>query len=337
MSNILKATIEALVVKGKGILAADESGATIGKRLQTIQVESTEETRRTYRDLLFTTPKLGDYVSGVILFEETLKQTAKNGQPFPELLQQKGMMAGIKVDKGLVNLPYTAEEKVTQGLDGLAERFVEYKKLNAKFAKWRAVYNITDSLPSYLAIQANAEMLAHYAAICQEQQIVPIVEPEVLIDGKHSIERCAIVTEQVLHAVFDALHRHHVQLEYMILKPSMVISGKEATNRANVEQVAHSTIQILRRTVPSAVPSINFLSGGQSDLEATQHLNLMNRAAHLPWNVSFSYSRALQGNSMKVWGGKAENVAAAQAALLHRAKLNSAASLGKYTADMENN
>jgi fructose-bisphosphate aldolase class I len=292
--------------------------------------------RRAYRDMLFTAPKLGDYISGIILFEETLKQNALNGKPFPELLKQNGMVPGIKVDKGLINIPFTAEEKVTQGLDGLAERFVEYKKLGARFAKWRATYAITDQLPSMLAVHMNANILARYAAICQEQDIVPIVEPEILIDGQHTIERCYEVSEVVLHALFDALFNHHVQLEHIILKPSMVISGKECAKKANFEQVAQATVKVLRRTVPGAVPTINFLSGGQSDVQATKHLQLMNQDARLPWNVSFSYSRALQNASMQVWQGKDENIKAAQAALLHRAKLNSAASLGKYTDSMEN-
>jgi fructose-bisphosphate aldolase, class I len=330
----LESTIKQLAVRGKGILAADESTGTITKRFGALGIESTEDTRRAYRELLFTTPHLGDSIGGVILFEETLMQKSSDGTPMPELLKKNGMVPGIKVDKGLVILPNTQEENITQGLDGLAERLVEYKKYGARFAKWRAVYNISENTPSSLAIRANAEVLARYAAICQSQGIVPIVEPEVLIDGTHTIETCSAVSEQVLYKVFAALHKNKVTLELMILKPSMVISGKNCPTKASVEQVASETIKILRRTVPAAVPTINFLSGGQTSEEATAHLNLMNAMSN-PWNVSYSYARALQDNCMKLWQGNSKNTTAAQNALSKRAKLNSLAAQGKYTVEME--
>ena len=332
----LKNTIEKLAVKGKGILAADESGATIGKRFAAVNTESTEDTRRTYRDMLITTPGINEFVAGVILFEETLNQKAVDGTLFPEKLKKLNILPGIKVDKGLVLLPNTQDEQVTQGLDGLAERLAEYKSKGACFAKWRAVYNITATTPSTLAIKTNAECLARYAALCQAAGIVPIVEPEVLIDGEHTIERCAEVSEQVLHAVFHALFRHKVKLEYIVLKPSMVINGKKCSTKATAEQVAAMTIAVLKRTVPAAVPTINFLSGGQSSEEATANLNAMNTLHQtLPWNVSFSYARALQDYAMKTWHGDDKNIPAAQKAFYQRAKLNSLASVGKYTASME--
>ncbi|EKD72346.1 MAG: hypothetical protein ACD_45C00700G0003, partial [uncultured bacterium] len=324
--NELESTISKLAVKGKGILAADESGATIGKRFAAVNVESNEETRRTYRDMLITTPGINEFIAGVILFEETLHQNTLDGTLFPEKLKKLGILPGIKVDKGLVILPNTQEEQITQGLDGLAERLVEYKNKGACFAKWRAVYAISTHTPSTLAIHANAECLARYAAICQANGIVPIVEPEVLIDGDHSLERCAEVSEPVLHAVFNALRIHNVSLEHIVLKPSMVISGKKCAAKATAEQVAKSTIKILRRTVPAAVPTINFLSGGQSPEEATANLNAMNAMSpHLPWNVSYSYARALQDYAMKIWQGNNKNIPAAQKAFFKRAKLNSLA------------
>ena len=281
-------------------------------------------------------PGLNQFISGVILFEETLNQKALDGTPFPEKLMKLGIVPGIKVDKGLVILPNTTEEQVAQGLDGLAERLVEYKKKGACFAKWRSVYHVSTTTPSQLAITANAECLARYAAICQANGIVPIVEPEVLIDGTHTIERCAEVSEPVLQAVFDALHRHKVKLEYIVLKPSMVINGKQCTTKASVEQVAKATVTALRRTVPAAVPTINFLSGGQSSEEATAHLNAMNiMSAQLPWNVSYSYARALQDYAMKIWHGDDKNIPAAQQAFYQRAKLNSLAATGKYSPVME--
>jgi fructose-bisphosphate aldolase class I len=336
MINELEKTIAKLAVKGKGILAADESAATIGKRLSAVNVESTEETRRAYRDLLISTPHINEFIAGVILFEETLSQKTLDGVPFPEKLNQLGIVPGIKVDKGLINLANTNDEQVTQGLDGLAERLVEYRTRGACFAKWRAVYAISDKTPSRLAIKTNAEILARYAAICQNNGIVPIVEPEVLIDGDHTIERCSEVSERVLDAVFHALKRHKVKLEYIILKPSMVISGKKCAVQADAEQVAKATITVLKRTVPAAVPTINFLSGGQSCEQATANLNAMNMLSpYLPWNVSYSYARALQDYPMKIWHGDSKNVVAAQKAFYTRAKLNSLAATGKYQVSME--
>jgi len=333
----LESTINDMVVKGKGILAADESNKTAAKRLASINVESTEETRRQYREMLFTAPGLGDFISGVILFEETLHQKASDGTPFPEVLKNQGIVPGIKVDKGLIPLEGSEEEKTTQGLKGLEDRIPSFKKLGARFAKWRAVYSISDSTPTALAQRSNAAGLAKYAAICQAKGIIPIVEPEVLIDGDHTIEKCFSVTKGVLLEVFQALAQHHVILEYMILKPSMVISGKSCPNRAEVNQVAKDTVKVLRLSVPETVASINFLSGGQTPEEATAHLNAMNTLnGSLPWNLSFSYARALQGPTLKAWLGKKENIPAAQNTLLKRAKLNSAAAKGKYSQAMEN-
>ncbi|MDX1900963.1 MAG: class I fructose-bisphosphate aldolase [Gammaproteobacteria bacterium] len=332
----LDSTIQQLSTKGKGILAADESGATVGKRFAALGIESTEETRRTWRNLLITTQGIQEFIAGVILFDETLHQNALDGTPFPKKLEQLGIVPGIKVDQGLTILPNTADEQITQGLDKLGERLADYFSKGARFAKWRAVYAISDHTPSPLAIEANAEVLARYAALCQQNNIVPIVEPEVLLDGTHTIERCAIVSESVLHAVFNALHRHHVKLEHTILKPSMVISGKSCTKRADVETVARMTVNILRRTVPAAIPTINFLSGGQTPEEATAHLNTMHTLnPHLPWNLSYSYARALQDIAMKTWAGKAGNIAAAQEAFYRRARLNSLAAIGQYNTAME--
>jgi len=331
----LTSTIKALSAPGKGILAADESTPTITKRFQALGIESSEDTRRAYRELLVTAPECNNYIAGVILFEETLNQKMSDGTLFPEALKKRGILPGIKVDKGLVNLANTNNEQVTQGLDGLPERLAEYKSKGACFAKWRAVYAITDHSPCQLAIDTNAEVLARYAAICQAQGIVPIVEPEVLIDGEHTIARCEEVSEPVFHAVFQALYRHKVKLEYIVLKPSMVISGKSCSQKASVKEVAEATMRVLRRTVPGAVPTINFLSGGQSSEQATQHLNAMNQLGKLPWHLSFSYARALQEIAMKTWAGKTSNVSTAQAAFIKRAKLNSLASLGRYTESME--
>lgn len=331
----LAATTSKLAARGKGILAADESTATITKRFQTVNAESTEESRRTYRELLLTAPGVNEYIAGVILFEETLNQKTSQGVAIPEALNKLGILPGIKVDKGLIILPNTKDEQITQGLDGLPERLADYKAKGATFAKWRAVYQISATTPSQLAIETNAEVLARYAAICQAHGIVPIVEPEVLIDGDHTIERCEAVSEPVLHAVFNALYRHRVQLEYIVLKPSMVINGKACAEKASVQAVAEATLRVLRRTVPAAVPTINFLSGGQSSEQATAHLNAMNQMGNLPWNLSFSYARALQDNAMKTWAGKEANIAAAQKAFLKRAKLNSLAAVGKYTEAME--
>jgi fructose-bisphosphate aldolase class I len=336
MTTELQATIAKLVTPGKGILAADESVPTITKRFNALGIESTEETRRAYRALLSTTPGIEDYVAGIILFEETLGQKVDDGTPLVDALSRRGILPGIKVDKGTVGLPGAPGDLITQGLDGLAERLKAYKEKGARFAKWREVYGITDRNPTPLGIEANAEVLARYAAICQEQGVVPIVEPEVLIDGDHTLERCYEVSDAVLHAVFRALHRHRVILEYIVLKPNMVVPGKERLPKASSEEVARATLAVLRRTVPAAVPSINFLSGGQSSVDATAHLNAMNvLAPNAPWVLSFSYARALQDDAMRTWAGRKENVAAAQAAFHRRAKMNSLARHGKWNAALE--
>lgn len=331
----LEAIVKQLAAPGKGILAADESTGTIGKRFNSIQVESTAETRRAYREMLFTTPGLEEFISGVILYEETLGQRASNGKLFPELLADHGIIPGIKVDKGTAALPNSLDEKFTQGLDGLTERLISYKEMGAQFAKWRAVLDLTDHKPSSLSIHVNAEGLAQYAALCQSQGIVPIVEPELLMDGNHSLERCAEATEKTLQEVFHSLVRHRVLLEGIVLKPSMVITGTEYQPKANIRDVAQNTLKILRRTVPSAVATINFLSGGQSPELSTAHLNAMNQTKHLPWNVSFSYGRALQDPALKAWQGRPENIKTAQQALFKRAKLNSLASRGEYNEGLE--
>jgi fructose-bisphosphate aldolase class I len=331
----LDATVQALVQKGKGILAADESSPTIAKRFKAIGVESTEENRRAYRQLLLATPGLGDFISGVILYEETLGQRSDDGTPFPQLAARQRIVPGIKVDAGKVALAHAPGDEVTQGLDGLAKRLDAYKQQGARFAKWRAVYNVSDTLPSRLAIEANAEALASYAAICQEKGVVPIVEPEVLMDGKHTIDRCAEVTEAVLHEVFHALHRHAVVLEHTLLKPSMVVPGKDHAQQAEPAEVAACTIRVLRRTVPAAVPGIFFLSGGQTPAEATANLDAMNRLGTQPWQLSFSYGRALQDPALRAWKGQAANLRETQTALLKRARLNGAAREGTYAASME--
>jgi fructose-bisphosphate aldolase class I len=334
--NELKTTVDALASKGKGLLAADESSNTIAKRFAALDIPCTEDTRRAYRELLLSSPGIEQYISGVILFEETLAQKTSQGIPFSELLNKQGIIPGIKVDKGLIHLSGTVDENTTQGLDGLAERLMGYKQQGARFAKWRAVYSISKETPSLLAIKTNAEILARYATICQEAGIVPIVEPEVLIDGEHDIKTCFEVSEQVLQAVFDALHLHKALLEYLILKPSMVISGKNSAEKAKAAEVAEATVSVLSRTVPAAVPSINFLSGGQTPVQATENLNAMHRLQkNLAWNVSFSYSRALQEPCLKVWAGKAENIPAAQKIFVLRAKLNSLAAVGQYDAHLE--
>lgn len=331
----LQATVEALAQKGKGILAADESTGTMGKRLKAIDVENTEDNRRAYRDLILTTQGIGEFISGVILFEETLGQKSSDGTPLPEVAAEQGVVPGIKVDKGKGPLAGAPGDEITYGLDGLGDRLQGYKEQGARFAKWRCVYNITDTNPSRQAVDANAEVLARYAAVCQEHGIVPIVEPEVLMDGGHSIERCAEVTEDVLHEVFHALHRHHVTLEHMVLKPNMVVSGKEHSHQAGPEEVAEQTLRILRRTVPAAVPTINFLSGGQTPEEATANLNAMNLLPGRPWELSFSYGRALQETALKAWKGDPANVDRAQAAFYERARLNGAARSGEYSSSME--
>jgi len=331
----LSATMEVLLQEGKGTLAADESSGTIGKRFETIGIENSEDNRRDYRLLLATTPDLENYINGVILFEETFEHKNKQGTPIAELFSTKGILPGIKVDKGLVALANTEGEQVTQGLDGLLERLEHFKKLGAKFAKWRNVYKISEYTPSLTAIKAGAEMLARYAAICQSIGIVPIVEPEVLMDGDHSIEHCAEACEMVLHELFHALFIHQVELEHIVLKPSMVTCGKETTPFSSAEEVADYTLSVFRNNVPAAVPTINFLSGGQSPEQATANLNAMNIAGYQPWNLSFSYGRALQEDCLKAWGGKSANIKAAQDALLKRARLNSAACFGEYQGEME--
>jgi fructose-bisphosphate aldolase, class I len=333
----LEAIAQAMVAPGKGILAADESTGTIEKRLQSIQVENTEDSRRAYRDMLFTAKGLGQYISGVILYDETLRQKGVNGTPFVELLQKNGILPGIKVDTGAKDLSLCPGENITEGLDNLPKRCAEYVKLGAKFAKWRAVINIGKGIPSTACITANAHALARYAAICQATGLVPIVEPEVIMDTDHTIERCEEVAELTLNVVYDALYSQRVVLEGTVLKPSMVISGKGCPRQAPVAEVAERTVRVLKRTVPGAVAGIVFLSGGQSDELATAHLNEMNKAyaGKLPWPVSFSYGRALQAPSLKAWKGSTANVAAGQAALLHRSRMNSLACSGKYTAELE--
>jgi len=331
----LQVTVDLLVQAGKGILAADESGPTIAKRFKAIGVESTEESRRAYRNLLLATPGLSAFISGVILYEETLLQRAEDGVPLPELALRQGLVPGIKVDAGKIALAHATGDEITQGLDGLAKRLGAYKEQGARFAKWRAVYNISDTLPSRLAIEANADALARYAAICQDEGVVPIVEPEVLMDGGHTIERCAEVTQAVLHEVFDALHRNRVALEHMLLKPSMVVAGKEQARQAQVDEVATQTVRILRRSVPAAVPGIFFLSGGQTPAEASAHLDAINRLGPQPWALSFSYGRALQDPVLHAWKGQAANARGAQDALLERARLNGAAREGRYDSAME--
>ena len=331
----LQTTVAAMVQKGKGILAIDESSPTIAKRFKAIDVESTEENRRAYRSLILSTPDLGEFISGVILFEETLEQNSDEGISLPELCVQQGIVPGIKVDKGKLPMANTSGDEITQGLDGLEQRLKAYKKLGARFAKWRNVYHIAEMLPSRLAIDANAEVLARYAAICQSQGIVPIVEPEVLIDGDHSLNRCSEVSEVVFHELFHSLHQHHVVLEHIILKPNMMISGNRNLQKVTPEEVAEQTIRVLRRTVPSAVPSINFLSGGQTPEEATANLNTLNQLGQQPWELSFSYGRALQEPALQAWRGDASNTQKTQAALYQRARLNGAARYGKYTTAME--
>lgn len=324
-----------MVAKGKGILAADESMGTIKRRFDSIKIESNDHNRRAYRDMLFTTKGIEEAISGVILFDETIRTAALDGTPFPQLLSKKGIMPGIKVDKGPVDIPGFPGEVVTEGLDGLRARVKEYKELGAKFAKWRAVITIGDGIPTYTCLEANAHALARYAALCQEGGIVPIVEPEVLLDGSHTVERCEEVTEQTLKVTFAALFLQRIHLEGMILKPSMVVSGKDNPRQAGVEEVAERTLRCLKRTVPAAVPGIAFLSGGQSAESATEHLNAMNAMGPQPWQVSFSYARALQDPALKAWKGDAANVPAAQKIFYHRAKCNSAARSGQYNKQME--
>ena len=331
----LASTAQALVAPGRGILAADESSPTIEKRFKSIGVESTEDNRRAYRQLLFTTEGMEKFISGVILFDETLRQNADDGTPFSQVLSDRGVIPGIKVDAGAKALAGFPGEKVTEGLDGLRDRLAEYRDLGARFAKWRAVIAIGDGLPSRACVGANAHALARYAALCQEAGLVPIVEPEVLMDGDHTIERCDTVTRGVLRAVYGQLYGQGVDLEGTLLKPNMVLSGKDCAEKADVEEVAEATVRCLTQSVPAAVPGIVFLSGGQSSELATAHLNAMNALGQHPWELSFSYGRALQQPVLKAWLGKPENVAAAQQALYHRAECNGAARHGSYSAAME--
>lgn len=334
-TKILSQTARAMVAPGKGLLAADESSGTCKKRFDTVSVECTEESRRAYRELLFTAPGLPEFVSGVILFDETLRQKTKDGVNFAEYLNRNGIIPGIKVDAGAHDMALHPGEKVTEGLDGLAKRMDEYFKLGARFAKWRAVITIGEGIPSAACIKANAHALARYSAICQEASIVPIVEPEVLLDGNHSVERSEKVHEDTLEALFHEIERQGVSLEHLILKASMVVSGNANARQAPVNEVAERTLRVLKRTVPAALPGIVFLSGGQTDVNATAHLDAMNRAGSVPWPLTFSYSRALQAVALNTWRGSAGNVAAAQKALHHRARMNSLAAKGQWSAESE--
>ena len=331
----LESVARGVVAPGKGILAADESFPTIKKRFASINVETSEEHRRAYRELLFTTPGVEEFISGVITFDETMRHKSGDGTPVPDLLSSKYMYPGIKVDKGAVSLPGYPGEKFTQGLDGLRERLAEYVKLGAKFTKWRAVYAIGNNIPTPYGNKVNAEGLAQYAALSQEAGLVPIVEPEVLMDGDHSIERCEEVTAVTLKTVFGALFEAGVSMEGMLLKPNMILSGKSCADQASVQQAAEATIRVLKRTVPSAVPGIVFLSGGQSSVQATEHLSAMNAIGGFPWQLSFSYGRALQEDTLKAWVGKESNVAEAQKVFYRRAKLNSMARFGDYSPELE--
>ena len=331
----LTETARALVAPGKGILAADESSGTIKKRFDSIGVESNEDNRRAYRQMLFTTPGSGDHISGVILFDETIRQAADDGTPFPQLLESQGIIPGIKVDTGAKPLAGAEGETVTEGLDGLRERLAEYRHLGARFAKWRATYTITDELPSEYCLDVNAHALARYAALCQEAEIVPIVEPEVLMDGTHTIDRSASVTTHVLEALYDALFAQHVYLPGTLLKPNMVLSGYECPQQASDDEVAEKSIAVYRYAVPAAVPGIVFLSGGQSDEQATARLNAMNQRGPHPWQLSFSYGRALQAPALKAWGGEVSKLEAGQQAYAKRARLNGAARSGDYKPEME--
>jgi fructose-bisphosphate aldolase class I len=332
----LTSIAKAIVATQKGVLAADESSPTIKKRFDSINIESSEENRRRYREILFTADGIERHIGGVILFDETLRQSTREGVPFPKLLSSRGIVPGIKVDKGTRALALFPGNKITEGLDGLADRLAEYRGLGAQFAKWRAVIDIDEgSIPSMYAIRANAHLLARYAALCQEAGLLPIVEPEVLMDGAHDIERCEVVTGQVLEAVFAELNAHRVVFEGILLKPNMVIPGKKCARQASVQEVAEATLRCLKRHVPAAVPGIVFLSGGQSDVDATDHLNAMNAMGPQPWEISFSYGRALQAPVLAAWKGDESNVAAAQKALLKRCHLNGLARDGTYARSME--
>jgi fructose-bisphosphate aldolase class I len=331
----MESVARSLVAEGKGILAADESSPTIEKRFRSINLPSSEENRRSYRELLFTTPGVSEFISGVILYDETIRQKAKDGLSFPQVLSGQEIIPGIKVDKGAKSLAGFPGEKVTEGLDGLRERLSEYREMGARFAKWRAVIVIGDGVPTTFCVKTNAQALGRYAALCQEADLVPIVEPEVLMDGSHTIDRCEEVTTATLSAVFSELLAHRVALEGTLLKPNMVLSGKDCPKQAGASEVARATVRCLRRTVPSAVPGVVFLSGGQTPEQATLHLNAMNALGKHPWELSFSYGRALQEPVLKAWKGDSGNVARAQNAFHHRALCNGAARFGKYTKEME--
>ena len=336
MSHDLGSTAEALVANGKGILAADETVPTLTKRFDALGIQSTEQSRRTYREMLFTSTGADEFISGVIMHDETIRQKSSDGTPFAQVLSSQRILPGIKVDTGAKPLAGSPDEKITEGLDGLRDRLSEYRAMGAHFAKWRAVIRIADTLPSAACMNANAHALGRYAALCQEQRLVPIVEPEVLMDGSHTIERCEEVTGAVLHAVFDALFEQRVVLESMLLKPNMVIAGEECASPAAVEEVAVATLRCLRRHVPAAVPGIVFLSGGQNEQMATAHLDAINRLpGSKPWKISFSYGRALQDPALEAWHGRDEQLKTGQQALYHRAHCNGAASLGTYTEEME--
>ena len=332
----LNKVAKAMAAPGRGLLAADESSGTIKKRFDAVGIESTADSRRDYRELLFRSGEaMSKYISGVILYDETIRQTARDGTPLVKLIEQAGSLPGIKVDRGTTPLPLCPGEVITEGLDGLRERFVEYRGFGAKFAKWRAVIDIGPDIPTGTCINANAHALARYAALCQEEGLVPIVEPEVLMDGDHDADRCYEVTERVLHTVFDELYLARVAFEGMVLKPNMVVSGKKARTQAPIDEVAEKTVRVLKHCVPAAVPGIAFLSGGQSDEEATAHLDAMNRITGLPWPLTFSYGRALQAAPQQAWAGKPENVASAQRAFTHRARMNGLAALGQWNVDLE--
>jgi fructose-bisphosphate aldolase, class I len=331
----LNRVANAMVEPGRGILAADESTGTIKKRFDAIGVESSEDNRRDYRELLFRSAQGMKNISGVILYDETIRQKAKDGTPLVKVIEQAGSLPGIKVDKGTKPLPFNPGETITEGLDGLRERLIEYRNLGAKFCKWRAVIDIGPGIPSFNCVNANAHALARYAALCQEENLVPIVEPEVLMGGDHSIDRCYEVTEWVLKSVYRELYYADVQLEGTVLKPNMVVPGKKSSNKASAEEVAEKTLRVLKACVPPAVPGIAFLSGGQSEVEATAHLDAMNKIGNVPWKLTFSYGRALQTAPQKAWAGKVNNVGAAQAAFTHRAAMNGLATLGKWSADRE--
>jgi fructose-bisphosphate aldolase class I len=333
-TKLMAETARAMVASGKGLLAADESAGTCKKRFDSVKVECTEENRRAYRELLFTTPGISEFVSGVILFDETLRQKTKDGVNMADYLKKNGIIPGIKVDAGAHDMALHPGEKVTEGLDKLAERMKDYFAMGARFAKWRAVITIGEKIPTWACIEANAHALARYAAICQEASIVPIVEPEVLLDGNHTVERCEVESEKTLATLFNEMLWHKVSLEHVILKASMVVSGKENARQAPVQEVAERTLRVLKRTVPAALPGVVFLSGGQTDENATAHLDAMNRMG-APWPLTFSYSRALQAVALNAWRGQAGNVAAAQKAFHHRARMNSLAAKGQWNANLE--